>query len=96
VHPSVEVLSALADALQLDPAERRHPFILNNRPPPEAALTGPNASRRRCGACQPDMKLIVYTPLDEDKTAIKLQGLLRTPSSRNQTHAALAQPMSVS
>ncbi|WP_312236856.1 helix-turn-helix transcriptional regulator [Stenotrophomonas sp.] len=41
VHPSVEVLSALADALKLDPAERRHLFILNNRPPPQAALTGP-------------------------------------------------------
>ncbi|KLD76913.1 helix-turn-helix domain-containing protein [Xanthomonas hyacinthi] len=41
VHPSVEVLSALADALKLDPAERRHLFALNNRPPPEAALTGP-------------------------------------------------------
>lgn len=45
---------------------------------------------------QPDMKPIVYTPLDEDKTAIKLQGLLRTPPSRNQTHAALEQPMSAS
>ncbi|MBB3214200.1 transcriptional regulator with XRE-family HTH domain [Herbaspirillum sp. Sphag1AN] len=41
VHPSLEVLSALADALKLDPAERRHLFVLNNRQPPEAALTGP-------------------------------------------------------
>ncbi len=41
VHPSVEVLSALADALKLDPAERRHLFILNNRPPPETAVIGP-------------------------------------------------------
>jgi len=41
VHPSVEVLSALADALKLDLAERRYLFILSNRPPPEIALTGP-------------------------------------------------------
>jgi len=26
---------------------------------------------------QPDMKLIVYTPIDEEKTALKLEGLLR-------------------
>lgn len=41
VHPSTEVLSALADALKLDPAERRHLFILSDRPPPESLPTGP-------------------------------------------------------
>lgn len=39
VRPSGEVLVALADALKLDPAERRHLFILNDRPPPQT--TGP-------------------------------------------------------
>jgi transcriptional regulator with XRE-family HTH domain len=41
VRPSPEVLSALADALRLDPAERRHLFVLNDRPPPEKWATGP-------------------------------------------------------
>lgn len=41
VRPSAEVLSALADALRLDAAERRHLFILNDRPPPEPRPTGP-------------------------------------------------------
>jgi transcriptional regulator with XRE-family HTH domain len=41
VRPSSEVLSALADALRLDAAERRHLYILNDRPPPEPRPTGP-------------------------------------------------------
>jgi transcriptional regulator with XRE-family HTH domain len=41
VQPSAEVLSALADALRLDAAERRHLYILNDRPPPEPKPTGP-------------------------------------------------------
>ncbi len=41
VRPSPEVLSALASALRLDAAERRHLYILNNRPPPEPRPTGP-------------------------------------------------------
>jgi transcriptional regulator with XRE-family HTH domain len=41
VRPSAEVLSALADALRLDPAERRHLFLLNDRPLPEPRPTGP-------------------------------------------------------
>jgi transcriptional regulator with XRE-family HTH domain len=41
VRPSAEVLSALADALRLDPAERRHLFVLNDRPQPEARPLGP-------------------------------------------------------
>jgi transcriptional regulator with XRE-family HTH domain len=41
VRPSAEVLSALADALRLDPVERRHLYILNDRPPPEPRPTGP-------------------------------------------------------
>ena len=41
VRPSVEVLSAVADALLLDAAERRHLFVLNDRPPPEPRPTGP-------------------------------------------------------
>jgi transcriptional regulator with XRE-family HTH domain len=41
VRPSAEVLSALADALRLDAAERRHLYILNDRSPPEPRLTGP-------------------------------------------------------
>jgi transcriptional regulator with XRE-family HTH domain len=40
VRPSAEVLSALADALKLDPAERRHLFILNDRPAP-IGVAGP-------------------------------------------------------
>lgn len=41
VRPSAEVLSALADALRLDAAERRHLYILNDRPPPEPRRSGP-------------------------------------------------------
>jgi transcriptional regulator with XRE-family HTH domain len=41
VRPSAEVLSALADALRLDAAERRHLYILNDRPSPEPKPTGP-------------------------------------------------------
>src|SRR5260370_11807052 len=41
VRASPEVLSALADALRLDPAERRHLFALDNRAPPEPPRTGP-------------------------------------------------------
>ncbi len=41
VRPSAEVLSALAEALRLDAAERRHLYILNDRPPPEPWPTGP-------------------------------------------------------
>ena len=40
VRPSLEVLAALADVLQLDPAERRHLFILNDRPAPQARPVG--------------------------------------------------------
>ena len=41
VRASAEVLSAVADALRLDPAERRHLFVLDGRPPPEPRLAGP-------------------------------------------------------
>ena len=41
VRPSAEVLSALAKALRLDPAERQHLFLLNDRPPPETRRSGP-------------------------------------------------------
>lgn len=41
VRPSAEVLAALADALRLDASERRHLFVLNDRPPPEPRSTGP-------------------------------------------------------
>lgn len=41
VRPSAEVLSALADALRLDSAERRHLYILNDRPAPEPRTSGP-------------------------------------------------------
>ncbi len=41
VRPSAEVLSALADALRLDPAERRHLFTLSDRPSAEAPSRGP-------------------------------------------------------
>jgi transcriptional regulator with XRE-family HTH domain len=40
VRPSAEVLSALADALRLDPAERRHLFTLSDRPSAEAPSRG--------------------------------------------------------
>src|ERR1700758_1284829 len=41
VRASPEVLSALATALRLDPAERRHLFVLNDRAPPETRPEGP-------------------------------------------------------
>jgi transcriptional regulator with XRE-family HTH domain len=41
VRASAEVLAALADALHLDPAERRHLFILDGRAPPELPASGP-------------------------------------------------------
>jgi transcriptional regulator with XRE-family HTH domain len=42
VRPSVEVLSALADALRLDAAERRHLFVLNDRPEPQLHPADPD------------------------------------------------------
>lgn len=41
VRPSSEVLSALAGALRLDPIERRHLFVLHDRPAPELRPVGP-------------------------------------------------------
>ncbi len=41
VRASAEVLSALADALRLDPAERRHLFTLSDRPSAEVPSRGP-------------------------------------------------------
>lgn len=41
VRASAEVLTALADALRLDPAERRHLFTLSDRPPAEIPSRGP-------------------------------------------------------
>lgn len=41
VQPSPEVLAALADALKLGPAERRHLFILHDRPAPPASSGRP-------------------------------------------------------
>src|SRR6202008_701024 len=35
VRPSPEVLAALADALRLEPGERRHLFVLSGRPAPQ-------------------------------------------------------------
>jgi transcriptional regulator with XRE-family HTH domain len=43
VRPSAEVLTALAAALKLGPAERRHLFLLSDRPPPETREPGPEA-----------------------------------------------------
>jgi len=40
VRPSNEVLSALAEALRLDHAERRHLFVLHDRPTQELRPTG--------------------------------------------------------
>ena len=40
IRPSNEVLSALAKALRLDPTERRHLFILHDRPAPERRPAG--------------------------------------------------------
>ncbi len=41
VQASPEVLLALADALRLDPAERRHLFALSGRPLPQQRWVGP-------------------------------------------------------
>lgn len=41
IHPSSEVLSALADALHLNATERQHLFILNDSASPEVRSTGP-------------------------------------------------------
>ncbi len=41
VRPSNEVLSALAGALRRDPTERRHLFVLHDRPAPERPPIGP-------------------------------------------------------
>jgi len=41
VRASPELLSALAKALRLDSAERRHLFALADRPPPEERANGP-------------------------------------------------------
>jgi transcriptional regulator with XRE-family HTH domain len=41
VRPSNELLSALAEALRLDPTERRHLFVLYDRRAPERPLLGP-------------------------------------------------------
>lgn len=43
VHPSVEVLNAIAAALRLDPAEKQHLFVLADRPVPE-----PQRSAEEC------------------------------------------------
>ncbi len=40
VHPSNEVLAALAGALRLDPTERRHLYVLHDRPTPEQRPAG--------------------------------------------------------
>src|SRR5580692_7772099 len=39
IQPSNEVLSALSGALQLDPTERRHLFVLHDRPLPDPRST---------------------------------------------------------
>src|ERR1700722_13112043 len=44
VRPSNEVLSALAAALRLDPTERRHLFVLHDRPAQEAPPPGPRGA----------------------------------------------------
>src|ERR1700728_2530110 len=41
VRPSNELLSALAEALRLDPTEQRHLFVLYDRRAPERAPAGP-------------------------------------------------------
>ena len=41
VRASQEVLLAIAHALRLDAVERRHLFVLSDRPPPEVRSTGP-------------------------------------------------------
>ena len=40
VRPSAEVLTALAGALRLDPIERRHLFVLHDRPSAERPPKG--------------------------------------------------------
>lgn len=40
IRPSAEALSAIADALHLDLSERRHLYILNDRPAPELRSNG--------------------------------------------------------
>jgi len=45
VRPSNEVLSALAGALRLDPTERRHLFVLHDRPAPEERPAGGGAGQ---------------------------------------------------
>ena len=40
IRPSAEALSAIADALHLDRTERRHLYILNDRPAPELRSHG--------------------------------------------------------
>jgi len=49
VRPSNEVLSALAGALRLDPTERRHLFVLHDRPAPEERPAG--ACSAGAGTC---------------------------------------------
>ena len=50
VRPSNEVLIALAAALRLDPTERRHLFVLHDRPAPERRpLFVCTTGRRRSG-----------------------------------------------
>src|SRR5271155_526570 len=43
VSPSTEVLNALAAALRLDAAARRHLFVLADRPPASERAEGPEA-----------------------------------------------------
>jgi transcriptional regulator with XRE-family HTH domain len=40
IRPSAEALSAIADALHLDRSERRHLYLLNDRPAPELRSNG--------------------------------------------------------
>ena len=51
VRPSNEVLSALAAALRLDATERRHLFVLHDRPAQERRPAGRSASMSRFAAC---------------------------------------------
>ena len=50
VRPSNEVLAALGDALKLDPAERRHLFILAGRSAPDPRPRQSRAGRRAAAA----------------------------------------------
>ena len=52
VRPSSETLSALARALRLDPAERRHLFVLAGRPVPEERAQAPEA------VCEPLRRML--------------------------------------